>query len=570
MNRQQKKLRELQRACQQQSERIQALEGEIERLLDNQDETQSALEDAREVLKANKLEVARSPYEQQVRQIRDRVRQCLPRNAIVLVASKGDPEAVRLSGRIGWHFPRNPEGQYAGYYPANGSAAIAHLEAWRAEGAQYLLFPSSAFWWFDHYPLFTQHLERCYRQVLEESEICRIYSLRDAAATASPSLALQIERMIAEFQRRYDRDPAILDCSGVKDLASMLPQLAVFAPPTGPGLPYMDRSVDIVIASAADPDLSREARRVALAAVATVGSKCNGADPGLTVQWQTGGFELEWPMVSLIMPCDLSRATTLLRLSSIRETLPGGFRGEIILVNTSLGKVVALPTWRDLRVKVVSAGFGRSYADLCNVGAGEASSEILVFLNPDWLLLSGWLPPLLRVFRDFPQAGVVGGKLLASDGTLHEAGGVVFRNGATLSLGGGDSNLDAPLFNFVREVDYCSSALWATRRSLWELLGGLDTSCFQGFCEDLDYCFKIRDQGSRVYYQPESAAVRRGGSPPVAAMPGPVKLAQAISQMKFANRWQAILQSHPVLPEKPDPANLQTLAFRTHCLNSRA
>jgi len=41
---------------------------------------------------------------------------------------------------------------YAGYCPRGSYEAIAQLEGLRAKGAQYLLFPQTAFWWIDHYP----------------------------------------------------------------------------------------------------------------------------------------------------------------------------------------------------------------------------------------------------------------------------------------------------------------------------------------------------------------------------------------------------------------------------------
>ena len=55
-----------------------------------------------------------------------------------------------------------------------------------------------------------------------------------------------------------------------------------------------------------------------------------------------------------------------------------------------------------------------------------ATGEVLIFLNNDTLPQPGWLPPVLRILRDQPQAGAVGGKLLYPDGTLQEAGGVIF------------------------------------------------------------------------------------------------------------------------------------------------
>jgi hypothetical protein len=122
-----------------------------------------------------------------------------------------------------------------------------------------------------------------------------------------------------------------------------------------------------------------------------------------------------------------------------------------------------------------SAGFFYTgFIASCNRGATEASGEILIFLNNDTLPMPGWLPSLLRVLHDNPDAGAVGGKLVYPDGTLQEAGGVIFSDGSGCNFGKHDPSANAPLYSFLREVDYCSAALLATRRALFLELGGFD------------------------------------------------------------------------------------------------
>jgi predicted aminopeptidase len=62
----------------------------------------------------------------------------------VLVFCTGDDDLLQLEGRRAWHFPRAAEVGYAGYYPAYAAAAIADLEALRAEGADHLVLPRTA------------------------------------------------------------------------------------------------------------------------------------------------------------------------------------------------------------------------------------------------------------------------------------------------------------------------------------------------------------------------------------------------------------------------------------------
>lgn len=108
------------------------------------------------------------------------VRRHADRAAPVCVVSKGDEMAVRFRGRLlGWHFPQTEDGTYAGYHPADGREAIAHLEHLRDRGAQYLLIPDPFLWWLDHYTELRQHLARSYRQLPSSTGEGALFDLRD-------------------------------------------------------------------------------------------------------------------------------------------------------------------------------------------------------------------------------------------------------------------------------------------------------------------------------------------------------------------------------------------------------
>ena len=115
-------------------------------------------------------------YRQMINGIRELVRSAVPRDANLLVISKGDDQLLHLDGRKTSHFPQAEEGGYAGYHPADSAGAISHLEDLRSKGANFLLVPETAYWWFEHYHEFKLHLERYYREI-PTTEHCRIYHL---------------------------------------------------------------------------------------------------------------------------------------------------------------------------------------------------------------------------------------------------------------------------------------------------------------------------------------------------------------------------------------------------------
>ncbi|MQA89842.1 MAG: hypothetical protein GEU90_06360 [Gemmatimonas sp.] len=116
---------------------------------------------------------------QVVPHIRRAVRGRLPVDAPVLVVSRGDDELLELVSRRAQHFPQTNDGAYAGHHPGDSRDAIDHLERLREGGAEYLVFPSTAFWWFEFYSDFRRHLE-LHSLSVHQDEDCAIFQLSGA------------------------------------------------------------------------------------------------------------------------------------------------------------------------------------------------------------------------------------------------------------------------------------------------------------------------------------------------------------------------------------------------------
>lgn len=100
----------------------------------------------------------------------------LPRGAVVLVVSKGDPNLLELPGIDARHFPQRSDGVYAGYHPVDSHAAIAHLQSLQRKGAGFIVFPAAARWWLEHYDALKTHLETAHR-LLADTELGVLYKL---------------------------------------------------------------------------------------------------------------------------------------------------------------------------------------------------------------------------------------------------------------------------------------------------------------------------------------------------------------------------------------------------------
>jgi GT2 family glycosyltransferase len=116
-------------------------------------------------------------YKRKIARIREVVRKVIPAGARVLVISKGDPDLLELEGRVAQHFPQNPDGTYTGYHPAESDDAINHLKSLHRGGAEFLVIPSPALWWLDHYVGFGQYLADVGQEAFRDADLCVIFHL---------------------------------------------------------------------------------------------------------------------------------------------------------------------------------------------------------------------------------------------------------------------------------------------------------------------------------------------------------------------------------------------------------
>jgi hypothetical protein len=114
-----------------------------------------------------------------LREIARTLRAVVPAAAEVAALDKWDPTLLHLAGRRGCHFPDRR--WLADGYPADDEEAWRHLDQLRRRGVSYVVIPSSAFWWLEHYPAFARRLETEGHPAWRD-ERCLIYELPRRAA----------------------------------------------------------------------------------------------------------------------------------------------------------------------------------------------------------------------------------------------------------------------------------------------------------------------------------------------------------------------------------------------------
>lgn len=250
----------------------------------------------------------------------------------------------------------------------------------------------------------------------------------------------------------------------------------------------------------------------------------------------------EQPLISIVIPVYNKIEYTFHCLDAILRN-SGEQCYEVIVVDdcSSDNTQEVLSKVQGIRVIRNEQNGGFIYS--CNAGAAAARGEYLLLFNNDTEPQAGWLQALLQTFHDFPDAGMVGAKLLFGNGQLQEAGGIIWRDGSGWNYGRLDDP-NKPEYSYSRRVDYCSGACLMLPLADYRKLGMFDSYYAPAYYEDTDLAFKVRESGKQVYYQPLARVVHFEGISNGTDTGAGIKAYQVANHAKFFARWQEVLQAH--------------------------
>jgi glycosyltransferase involved in cell wall biosynthesis len=163
------------------------------------------------------------------------------------------------------------------------------------------------------------------------------------------------------------------------------------------------------------------------------------------------------------------------------------------------------------------------------------------------------LDELLFAFESLDNVGMAGSKLLFGDGSLQEAGGIVWETGDPWNYGRGNNPRD-PRFCYTREVDYVSGAALMIPSALWAEVGGFSLELAPAYFEDVDLAFKVKKSGRRVVLAPFSVVYHFEGlsnGTDVTSTSG-MKRFQEINRPKFKRKWVDLYKNNGPIGVDPD------------------
>jgi len=173
-------------------------------------------------------------------------------------------------------------------------------------------------------------------------------------------------------------------------------------------------------------------------------------------------------------------------------------------------------------VHVIETGENVGFSRGNNIGIAVTRGRYVMLLNPDTEVIDDALPRMVVYMDRHRTVGVVGPRLLESDGVSVQSSR---RRFPTLMTAFFESTwlqpiaprrvleqyyvLDEPDDETLR-VDWVTGAALLTRHVILELVGGLDENFFM-YSEELDWCRRAKEAGWHVVYLPMAKVVHHGG-----------------------------------------------------------
>jgi len=158
-------------------------------------------------------------------------------------------------------------------------------------------------------------------------------------------------------------------------------------------------------------------------------------------------------------------------------------------------------------------GFARGYNEALRL----VEADYFVILNSDVEVTEGWLESPIRLMETDDTIAAVQPKILSYHQKTHfeyagAAGGFIDRFGYPFCRGRifDEVEVDNGQYDTITDVFWATGACLFVRAKRFHEAGGFDTD-FWAHMEEIDLCWRLKNQGYRIVFTPESTVYHVGG-----------------------------------------------------------
>jgi hypothetical protein len=188
----------------------------------------------------------------------------------------------------------------------------------------------------------------------------------------------------------------------------------------------------------------------------------------------------------------------------------------------------------------VNGGFAKGYNDALK----KIEAEYYILLNSDVEVTPGWIEPLIAMMDNDPSIAALQPKIRAYNQRSHfeyagAAGGFIDKYGYPFCRGRILDTLeeDKGQYDQEREIFWATGACMFVRAKCFHEAGGFDEDFF-AHMEEIDLCWRLKNTGYRIMYNPASVVYHVGG--------GTLnKTSSKKTYLNFRNNLLLLCKNHP-------------------------
>jgi N-acetylglucosaminyl-diphospho-decaprenol L-rhamnosyltransferase len=221
---------------------------------------------------------------------------------------------------------------------------------------------------------------------------------------------------------------------------------------------------------------------------------------------------------------DLLRECLATAVVSLASPGADGLRLEyelFVVDNASVDGSVAMVAEEFPQAKLIANDTNRGFAAANNQALAQATGRYYLLLNPDTEVIGDALPSLVAFMDDHPKAGAAGARLENPDRTFQHSAfrfptlWMSFFDFFPLNHRVVNSRLNGryPRSKYTRpfQIDHPLGACMIVRAEAAAQVGLLDERFFM-YCEEIDWCMRIKQAGWEIWCTPDSGVVHHVGA----------------------------------------------------------
>jgi len=178
--------------------------------------------------------------------------------------------------------------------------------------------------------------------------------------------------------------------------------------------------------------------------------------------------------------------------------------------------------WKVESLKIIKNNQNLGFAKANNIAIRQAKGKYILLVNPDTEIEKNALVKMIEFMKNHPEAGAATCKVVLESGAIDWASHRGFPTpiNAMFYFSRISKLLPFPPFSGynlnhkpldrVHEIDSPSGCFYLVRKDVVDKVGLLDEDYFM-YAEDLDWSYRIKKAGFRIYYNPDVKIIHHKG-----------------------------------------------------------